>query len=238
MNDEERTCIICLESPLENQPLQLLTCGCRTSWFHPSCEKTWIQHIHPIDFPPKCPTCRREVDFMFQYSFRFQDGLNQKYLWWTSSIFGIEVCIASVLSLDGFHTGWILPAQTMLIVSIPFFIQSRHDLLYFLHHLRYRYFSLTVSWLIHLYKFQKLLFVYPDTTVNLLVFFGALHVLCLLIQEIGNYCSHDHYRIDPFISFVVGYDLLHKEVLPFRKTPSSTLKGNKTSRSQQRLTRI
>ncbi len=210
MNDEERTCIICLDSPQQDKPLFLLQCGCRTAWFHTSCETIWIEHLQPSDFPPKCPTCRREIEFQFKYSFSYKDGVNQRYLWWISSLVLCELFMCSVFSFDKLlNQAWYLPAQTAYIVSLPFIIPSKNDVLYFLHQLRYRYLVFSAAWCIHVFKYRQLMSLYPDNTLNLLIVFGFAHILGLTLHEFQNYCSHEHYRMEPFISFVTGYTLIH-----------------------------
>jgi hypothetical protein len=236
MGEEERTCIICLDSPQQGNPLFLLHCGCRTAWFHEACETNWIEHIQPVDFPPKCPTCRRNIQFCLKHSFVYQNGVNQRYFWWICSLFLCELFMCSVFSFDGYHQAWYLPSQSILIVSLPLIVQSQHDILYFLHHLRYRYLAFSLSWFIHVFKYKKLLSLYPDDTLNLLILIGFVHVIGLVLQEVHNYYSHDHYRIDPFISFVTGYTLIHSETLHFRQSPPIPLKGNKLpSRRSSRI---
>ncbi len=229
MNEEERTCVICLDGPLEDRPIHLLQCGCRTAWFHSSCETIWIQHLQPEDFPPKCPTCRREVQLRLQYSFRFHAGVNQKFFWWVFSLIGADMFMAFVLSLNELYQAWYLPSHSLLILSLPYVFSSRHDLIYFLHHVRYRYLAFAASWFIHIFKYKKMYTIFPDNTLNFLIFASTIHVISLLCQEIHNYCSYDHYRIDPNIGFVTGYICLHSETLLFRKGPSVSLERDKTS---------
>ncbi len=230
MNDEQRTCIICLDSPQQGKSLFLLQCGCRTAWFHESCESTWIKHLQPSDFPPKCPTCRRGIDFEFEYSFFY--GINQRYFLWIFSLVICELFMCSVFSFDKLlHQAWYLPAQTAYILLLPFIIPSKNDLLYFLHQLRYRYLVFSAAWFIHVLKYKQLLSLYPDNTINLLIIFGFLHTLALTLHEVQNYCSHDHYRVEPFISFVTGYTLIHCDTLHFRQRSPVALKGDKLSSS-------
>jgi hypothetical protein len=231
MGDEERTCIICLDAPQQSKPLYLLHCGCRTAWFHETCETIWMEHLEPQDFPPKCPTCRREIQFRFKYSFSYSEGVNQRYMWWIVSLFCCELFMCSVFSIDHFlHQAWYLPAQSVCIVALPFLIPSKHDVLYFLHQLRYRYLVFSASWFIHVYKYRQLISLYPDNTINLLILLGVAHVLCLFLQQVKNLYSHEHYRMDPCIAFASGYHFMHRETLHFRQSPPLTLKGNKLSR--------
>jgi hypothetical protein len=226
MGEEDRTCIICLDSPQQGNPLFLLHCGCRTAWFHESCETNWMEHLHTTE--PKCPTCRRDIQFHFKYSFAYQDGLNQRYLWWIASLFFCELVMCTMFSVEHLlHQAWYLPSQSILIVSFPLILSSKNDILYYLHHLRYRYLVFLMSWFIHVFKYKKLLSLYPDNTLNLLIFSGFLHIIGLVLQEIHNYCSHDHYRIQPFIAFITGYTFIHCDVLHFRQSPPIALKGNK-----------
>ncbi len=228
MNDSERTCVICLEAPIEKNPLYLLTCGCNTSWFHESCELLWMAHKDSIEVP-KCPTCRRDVQFCYTYSFDYRVGINQKYLWWCCSLIGLDLFMCSIFTYEGIPQALYLPSQSLFILLLPHIIKSRHDLLYFLHHVRYRYIVFAFSWVIHVFKYKHAMSLYPDMTINLLVFLGFLHTIGLLCQEVHNYFSSDFYYVDPHIHFVTGYNLVHKDVLHFKnplvqKTPSSTLK--------------
>lgn len=232
MGEEERTCIICLDSPQQGKPLFLLHCGCRTAWFHEACETIWMEHLHMAE--PKCPTCRRSIQLRLKYSFAYQDGINQRYLWWIASLFCCELFMCVMFSTDKLlHQTWYLPTQTIIIVSLPLIVPSRYDILYFLHQLRYRYFAFSLSWFIHVFKYKKLLSLYPDDTLNLLIVIGFIHMLGLVLQEIHNYYSYDHYRIDPFISFVTGYNLLHRDTLHFRQSPPIPLKVLPSRRSSR-----
>jgi hypothetical protein len=216
-DDEERICLICLENPQKQNPLFLLQCGCRTSWFHEECKKEWIKHIN---YPPKCPTCRRSIEFTVQYSFAFRDGMNQQFFWWSMNIFLVEVFMAIIFTWNGYYQVLSLPGQSILILSIPYIFSSHHDLLYFLHHLRYRYLTFAFIWCFHIFKNKKLISLYPDDTLNLLVAFGAIHVFYLLLQEIHYYFSPFHYAIDPHVGFIVGFHLPPKETLVFIEKPT------------------
>jgi hypothetical protein len=226
MNEPERTCLICLDPPLDQNPLFLLTCGCNTAWFHESCENLWLTH-QSTDEIPKCPTCRRFITFEYKYSFHYKAGINQKYFWWCCSLVLIDFFTAFVFLLDGLTQAIYLPLQSCFILTIPLVSKSRYDLLYFLHQIRYRYLVFAMSWVIHVFKYKKLLSLYPDNTINILVFVSSLHVICLLIQEIQNFCSHDHYHVHPYIHYIVGYTFLHKDTLHFRKSSPTALEGNK-----------
>jgi hypothetical protein len=230
MNDEERTCLICLEGPLEENPIHLLQCGCRTSWFHSSCETTWIQHLQLENLPsecPTCPTCRRDIEIRFQYSFFFQNGTNQKYFWWVMSLIGADIFMAFVLSLNGYYQAFYLPSHSFFILAIPYISPSRYNLLYFLHHVRCRYLVFAGSWFVHVFKYKNMYALYPDNTLNVLLFLSSLHIITLVCQEIHNYFSYDHYRIDPNGSFITGYMCVHSQTLFFRKSPPIPLEGDK-----------
>jgi hypothetical protein len=223
MSDEERQCIICLDAPQKQNPLFLLTCGCRTAWFHDTCEKEWMEHL---TYPPKCPTCRRIIEITLQYSFAFHHGINQQYFWWIASLFCIEVCMASTFTFSDYYQVWNLPCQSIFILSIPYISSSKNDLLYFLHQLRYRYIVFVIAWFIHIIKYKKLISLYPDNTFNMLIIVGAVHVFSLIIQEFQNYCSPFHYSVDPHTAFTIGYTFPHKEILLFRESSPIPLKGN------------
>lgn len=228
MGEEERTCIICLDSPQQGNSLFLLHCGCRTAWFHESCETSWMEHLQLVDFPPKCPTCRRDIQFRLKYSFAYRDGINQRYMWWIASLFCCELLMCIMFSIEhSLHQAWYLPTQSILIISLPLVLPSKNDVLYFLHQLRYRYLVFSMGWVFHVLKYKKLLSLYPDNTLNILILLGFLHIIGLVLQEVYSCYSHDHYRIEPFIAFTTGYNFIHREVLHFRQTPPIALKGDK-----------
>jgi hypothetical protein len=210
--------------------LYLLTCGCQIAWFHQTCELTWINHIQAEDFPPRCPTCRRRAEFRLHYSLWWSDGINQKYFWWSLFLIGLDTFVAGLFAYKkGLTQAFYLPLQSSFILVLPFVSKSRHDLLYFLHHVRYHYLVFALSWVYHVFKYKQYKHLYEDSTVNLLIFAGFIHIVTLVLQEIRNYWSYDHYHMNPLTPFVIGYTFLHKDVLHFRKSSPSALESTKTS---------
>lgn len=229
MNDTDRICLICLEGAKEENPISLLDCGCKTSWFHQSCEDMWLSYIeHTITEynNPKCPTCKREVSIQAKYIFLSQVGKNQEYLYNTLLLIGSE-CILS-LSYMSFHAeqAWLIPIQSVCILSLPILFRTNKDLLFSMHNIRIKSLIQVLYMISYMVYNRQLIYFDPYQTSNNMVGIGFSYtiflVFCMFIQA----WYHDTIPVDPFRPFCTGYTLLHKQTLGVSQTIPSSLEGN------------
>jgi hypothetical protein len=129
---EGKSCCICLDYPTSTNPIQLLACGCKCSWFHLPCEYEWLDSIQ--QFPITCPTCRRIVPVDTTYSFSYDVGEDQKALWHVGAAIAAE---ASLMLLT--QDAYILPFQSLSILFIPFVVPSSRTLAFFTTQLKIKY---------------------------------------------------------------------------------------------------
>ena len=122
----ERVCLICLDGPQVNNPIHLLACGCQTSWFHRSCQISWIEHTSSEDFPLKCPTCKRYIQTQLHYEYHPSFGKAQQLLQYCTFLVAAEsflaVCLFSQYTIA---TGMdlpeviLIPCQSILLFYLP-----------------------------------------------------------------------------------------------------------------------
>ncbi len=196
-------CCICLESPKIDSPLKLINCGCKGAWFHDPCLHTWAGHARTL--PYTCPTCRRIVPLKTNYSFHYQGGDEQQYLWHTLGLFVGEVICVLASSMR--KELYILPFQTSAIFLQPFMMPSGQTYPYFLFHVRLRYYVLLCDIALCLgneYSLQQ--------KVVLLTFPGYLHLVTLWLVAILN-VQHRHPLLhrDIFEDYAISREILIAE---------------------------
>ncbi len=118
---QEDPCLICLEPAVPNNPLFLLHCGCRASWFHQSCEHLWISSLPPIAAGSiLCPTCRRPIGLKTNYCLAWTAGPDQLKLWICGGFGVLELLYVICLCVLGTSKGWFLFGCTTYILTFPF----------------------------------------------------------------------------------------------------------------------
>ena len=156
--EQDRSCLICLEGARKDDPISLLTCGCKTSWFHKGCEELWLTHIeHTLTQynNPKCPTCKREVGIQAKYAYFFPRGTNQKYLYNTLLLIGSECFLSIYLTIFYAKEAWLIPTQSVCIVLLPVLFRTDKDLLFGLHNVRIKSLLQVVYMLYYIILYAK-----------------------------------------------------------------------------------
>jgi len=125
-------CCICMEGPSKKESIQLLACGCNSAWFHNSCEIDWIDSMQD-EMPYPCPTCRRVVPMKINYSFSYDSGEDQKYLWTVGYFFTGEACFIFIEK-----SLFVLTCQSGMILLIPFIISTERPLSFYLYNVHLR----------------------------------------------------------------------------------------------------
>jgi hypothetical protein len=212
------SCCICLEPPEPSNPLFLLSCGCKISWFHKSCEEKWLAHMPTTliwqiqENPIKCPTCRQDVPLKYNYCFSPYAGEEQYRLW----ISGLLLLIDFLTTV--YYNKPFLFIQSTCISLFPLIIRSKKDLPFFLLSYRIRFmidYMLLLSSKINLSQIEK---------------YRYLH-LCVLIFFI----SYKKPYQNPFLQYAISADIVHKDTLEspqkkwLPKLVTSSLKRNKRS---------
>ena len=203
-------CCICLEPPLPSNPLYLLSCGCKISWFHKSCEENWLSYIPLAEeqWLTKCPTCRQNVPLKYNYSFSYYAGEEQRYLWITAILFLADIFISL------YNNQKILALESSCIVLFPFIIRSTKDVSFFLMSYRIRFmmdYFLVVS-----------SFPYIEKRFVMLQQYRLLHLIVLTW-----FTTYKKPHINPLTPFAISADVIHKDILELPKRVPNPLKRNK-----------
>lgn len=222
--NEQRNCIICLDVPQEKNPLHLLSCGCKAAWFHNSCAETWLSHIPLEDYPPTCPTCKRYVILKIKYSFQYNDGLNQKYLWWTLSLFPAEFFLTSSLYVhltSSQYYPFYIPLQSILLFTIPFLIRSKKDFNFFLHNYRIKVLLQSFILIFYMIKNKELYFQLLDQPINVMIFFNFIHLISIFILQLNERRTSYYEYMDLYLPYVKGYDFEFVDTLLFNNVTAT-----------------
>lgn len=225
MNEQQRSCIICLDSPQEKNPLHLLSCGCKTAWFHNSCADTWLSHIPLADYPPACPTCKRYVLLKIKYSFHFKDGLNQKYLWFTLSLFPVEFLLALSFCVQLgtiSQTPFYIPIQSIFLMTIPYLIRSKHDMNFFLHNYRFKVLCESLILLYYMLRYKYSYYLLVDQIINTMITFNFVHFLSIFLIHVHNRWSSQYEYMDLYFPYVKGYEFEYVDSLFFNHIATIT----------------
>jgi hypothetical protein len=218
---DEIVCLICLDGPREKEPLRLLSCGCRSAWFHTVCESTWVARSpHPL----VCPTCRRLPNFKPLYSFSCYAGEAQWRLWSVLGMIGAESTFIFALSWNTpyFSQVWIFPVENVCVLCIPFMIRTRADISFYMNQVRLRYcISLCIffGFVLLNTKFHA-----PDALRSCLFIqqlYGLVHI-CYLLAKMG--VEPHEPSPHPFTPFIADFCLEHSEVLLATKPVTSATK--------------
>jgi hypothetical protein len=206
---EETTCIICLDGPVKKNPLFLMKCGCKASWFHTSCERSYIS---TTSLPFSCPVCRRPVQLQANYSFSPGAGPEQQQLWTTACLFGFEI-VYSV-----YFKEILLPVETLVVFCIPFMIPSNSTLDYFCTQIQIKY---AVEYLIFLtqllVKGVDLLY-YPTDILRSFFAMGILQITILFIAQV---CGRPLIFRDPLLPYIISNEILHADRIDYEKENES-----------------
>ncbi len=229
--NEPQTCLICLDSPQDKNPLHLLSCGCKTAWFHSTCADMWLSHIPLADYPPECPTCKRYVMLKIKYSFQFKDGINQKYLWFTLSLFPAELLFALNLFFQ-IHSennyALYIPCQSICLFTIPFIIRSKHNMNFFLHNYRFKVFFEVLIILFNVLKNKSNSYLFVDNYVTMIVLLNFAHFICLFLLHVNDRWNGSYEYMDLYLPYVKGYEFEYVETsLTTPKSVTSSTETNK-----------
>ena len=223
---EEERCIICLDAPLQENPLLLLACGCKTAWFHRSCQISWMIHV---SYPLKCPTCKRLVPMHLHYAYHPSFGQAQHKLRMIFLLGAAESLLAMTLwGQYKFQTGidipetLLIPIQSILLLNLPRILHSQYDILTAINHVCYKnafqilylvFYHLRRGWYSHLNI--------PNHTI-ILIFLGCMHILVFGLQILESRYVRYAPPIDPLTPFLVGYDTIYVRQLDFIEPPPNT----------------
>jgi hypothetical protein len=181
-------CCICLDPAKEDDPLYLLSCGCKVALFHQTCETKWTDTL-PIDTPIKCLICKREPILKLNYCFT-DIGPSQKFLLNTAILFSLEIPLAF------YYNTWVIGAQGLYIILYPFVAPFQYDLTYFL--AQYNFTMIINLLLILLYRFN--LKVESITTYR----FIHIGLLSLFINA--------RKKVNPLTPFVITREITHSKM--------------------------
>jgi hypothetical protein len=232
---EERTCLICLDGPQEENPIYLLSCGCKISWFHRSCQMNWMSHLHS-QYPLRCPTCKREVPMHLHYAFDPSFGLQQRKLRMITFLGAAESFLAiSLWSQYYFETNLqlpetlLIPIQSLLLLYLPLMIHSEYDTITAMKHVYYKN-GIQVIYLVFYYFRRGFYNIYSlPNHITFLVFIGFLHTLIFGAQILESRYARRIQPINPLTPFLIGGDTIYADVLTVVKTTTDSTKVNTTS---------
>jgi hypothetical protein len=204
------TCCICLESPSRKDPTYLLACGCSQSWFHATCEGSWLNSLHLYE-KTYCPTCRREVPFQTIYSFARESGPEQRLLQNMGIVFLIETALYASKGL--YHS----PLTLVFVWGIPFIIRSKYDIHY--------YMSYTASKVICDY----ILFIHSMYENNIEIFtsrciqINICYMIFMLIHALAMNRSIKQ-RCNLLESYIISRSILHSKLLYLKSREATEIK--------------
>ena len=205
-------CCICLENTLgPGDSMTLLACGCKVAWFHTTCEANWIENT---EFPYTCPTCRRAVPMITNYSFFYYAGDDQKHLWHIVGAAAIEAFLL-------YRTTTAIPIQTACILATPFIIVSNRELPYFLGIVQAKMIVQVI-----LFYFNKVLAIPTEDSYPIVSNFGFTLILLMFAQHYVDYFSRsvDYIHADPFTPYAISREIKHAGLIT--KPPPDPLERN------------
>ena len=210
---EGECCLICLDPVAEEMPLQLLDCGCKNSWFHPSCEHQWLSSLHWTTARFLCPMCRRPIGMQTNYCFAWTAGPEQLKLWFAAGGLGLEVLyVASGLLLGASRSILALSSCSTLILILPF-VSPR---------LIWTFDGYVFHLLVHLYGEAAVaiaLLTQPTSFSQILdfqLFFSGLHFFLLYLVHIIEHRNQWHRPgnlADLFDCYAISREIHHVRVL-------------------------
>lgn len=214
-NASRNNCCICLENTLgPGDYMTLLACGCKVAWFHRTCEANWIDNA---EFPYTCPTCRRAVPMITNYSFFYSAGDDQKHLWYMTA--------AAVIEAFLFYRTWAaIPIQTVCILGTPFIIVSNRQFPYFLGIVQAKMIVQVI-----LFSFNKVLTIPIEDSYPIVSNFGFTLIFLMFVQHYVDYISRsvDYIHIDPFTPYAISREIKHAGLIT--KPPPDPLERNESA---------
>ena len=191
-------CCICLETPKKDNPIFLLDCGCREGWFHMVCENRWLSFQQGM---VRCPTCRRDVPMMINYSFWIEAGEDQQRLWYCLGLLLCETVMSRIFDIA------IAPYQTLAILLLPFIIPSTSNMTTFIYHV---YFNKSLQFVVYVYTRSDYIF-----SLSMYILIGYLYVFLLYYLHICIYIRnrYNNIRVNPLLPYAISSSVIHREVL-------------------------
>jgi len=183
-------CCICLENTREDDPLLLLSCGCKVALFHKACEVKWTDTF-PINTPLVCLICKREPIMKVNYCYSYDIGPPQTFLWNTLFLFAIE------LPIGLYYNTWVIGAQGLYIILYPFVAPFSYDLVYFL--IQYNI-TIFVNLLFILFYGNNL----KLTTITL---YRYLHIAIL------SFYINNRNKVNPLRPFIISREITHSKTV-------------------------
>ena len=180
-------CCICLDPAKEDDPLFLLSCGCKVALFHKACETRWTDTL-PMDTPIKCLICKREPILKLNYCFS-DIGSSQKLLSNTAMLFALEIPLAL------YYKTWVIGAQGLYIILYPFVFPFPCDLTYFLA-------QYNMTMIINL----LLIFFNKDLKGDSITFYRFLHIGIL------SFFINNRNKVNPLRPFVISREITHSKI--------------------------
>jgi hypothetical protein len=185
----DAVCCICLDPGKEDDPLFLLSCGCK-AFFHKACETRWTDTL-PINTPVVCLICKREPIMKVNYCYLYDIGLPQKFLWNTLFLFAIE------LPIGLYYNTWVIGAQGLYILLYPFVAPFPYDLLYFL--LQYN-----ITIFVHII----LICIFSDKLkLTTITFYRYLHIAIL------SFYINNRNKVNPLRPFIISREITHSKTV-------------------------
>ena len=180
-------CCICLDPAKEDDPLFLLSCGCKVALFHQSCETKWTDTL-PMDTPIKCLICKREPILKLNYCFS-DIGSAQKLLSNTAMLFALEITLAL------YYKTPIIGLEGLFIIVYPFVVPFNCDVTYVLR----QYNTTLIGNLLLILFYQNRIRMYD------IVLYRLLHI-CILSLYINKN------KINPLTPFVISREITHSKI--------------------------
>ena len=202
-------CCICMEPGIHDNPLIVLECGCKHSFFHIPCSNEWLGYAR-TDILPTCPLCRGDVQMKTNYCFSYTAGEEQEFLW--NSLAHVPITIYSYFLLvdNNVRFRFLFPLETYLLLAIPFILKNN------------------IRYTNYLYAFRM------STCIELLLGqnVNSFHFVCLLKYTILVYCLYYSYKkrnafADPLLDYVISREVLFSPAEPV----AFSREGNKLRRS-------
>lgn len=185
----DEVCCICLDPPNKDDPLLLLSCGCKVALFHKACEIKWTDNL-PIDTPIKCLICKREPIMKLNYCFAYDVGYPQKILWTTSLVFALELPLAL------YYNTSIIFLQGSFIILYPFVAPFSYDLTYFL-----------ANYITMISMNILFLFVYGTNLKSTTIILHRFLYMAVIFFHINT-----HKKINPLIPFVISREITYAKI--------------------------
>ena len=194
--EQSDICCICLSTADIQNPLQLLACGCKASWFHQTCENQWLSSMS-AEQSPTCPICRRQPAMKINYCFSYSAGDAQKFLWHTlysAALFEIPLLL---------YTRRITPIlQSSALILFPAVIPCHRDIQFFLLNYRLR---------LILDIFLCYFLLYDPTDISMLITYRYVHLAMIPIV------TYSKNSVFPLFPYAISREIVHSH--SFRPSP-------------------